>query len=58
MVVVPEVDLIDHAYIQPCGIAAEALAKKKESLMERQVNNGSDFMKVKKEKREIRMLGN
>jgi hypothetical protein len=31
---------------------------KKELLMERRVNNGADFMKVKKEKREIRMLGN
>ena len=58
MVVVPDVDLIDHAYIQPSNLTSETLALKKELLMERRVNNGADFMKVKKEKREIRMLGN
>jgi len=48
---VPEVDLIDHAYIQPSNLSSESLALKKELLMKRRVNDAADFMKVKKEKR-------
>ena len=51
MVIVPEVDSIDHAYLPTQGLSTEDLAHRKELLMMRRMLNGGDFMKGKKEKR-------
>ena len=58
VVVVPEVDSIDHAYLSSKKMSVSELARRKERLMGRKVNQCNDFVKGKKEKREIRMLGN
>jgi hypothetical protein len=58
VVPVPEVDLIDHAYLPNQSMTTETLAGMKEHLMLRRVNNIGDFSKPIKAKREIRMLGN
>ena len=58
MVKVPEVDPIEHAYLASFALSTQALAKRKELLMKRRVTDVTEFMKIKKQKREIRMLGN
>lgn len=57
-IIVPEVDINECAYITPSEFTSADLTAKKEQLMMRKVNECSDFLKGKKEKREIRMLGN
>lgn len=58
VVIVPEVDLNDCAYLPNMGVAPMTLAQKKEELLLRRITDCNDFIKGRKEKREIRMLGN
>lgn len=58
VVMVPEVDLNDCAYVPLMEMAPKTLAQKKEELMLRRITDCNDFIKGRKEKREIRMLGN
>ena len=54
----PETDLIETAYLPSLHLSHDSLAEKKEELLNRRVGNWNDFVKGKKERREIRMLGN
>lgn len=54
----PETDPIETAYLPSLHFPYDSLAKKREELMNRRVGNWNDFVKGKKERREIRMLGN
>ncbi len=57
-VIIPEIDLIETAYLPSIKVDSESLARKKKQLMNRRVDSWSESLKGKKERREIRMLGN
>ena len=54
--IVPEVDPIEYAYLPSKGLSTETLANRKELLMGRKINDPNDFVKGRREKREIRDL--
>lgn len=58
IVEVPEIDPIDTVSLPSYVLSTKTLAKRKELLMLRKVNDPAEYMKMKKEKRQIRMLGN
>jgi hypothetical protein len=45
---VPEVDLIDSAYLPSQSLTSGSLAKKREELLNRKVGDWNDYIKVKK----------
>ena len=48
---VPEVDLIDHAYISDEKLTTTVLAARKEKLMARRIVDSNDFLQGRKVKR-------
>lgn len=58
VVPLPEIDLIETAYLPLFSPGNMELAKKREEIMRRRVENWGDMTRSRKDKREIRMLTN